>query len=113
MNGLNGNYGFVRHIAIAERAGLSRAQSDNIGSYQTSGLLSDDNKLSIRYAEDLTQKGQVEDALFRQVQDRIGQQNILDVTAATAFWTMRARTLNALQVDLEGEERSTRVDSIY
>ena len=102
MNRLNCNYGFVRHIEIAERAGLSRAQIDNIGSYQTSGLFSDDNKLIIRYAEDLTQKGQVDDALFRQVQDRIGQQNILDLTAATAFWNMMARNLNALQVDLEG-----------
>ena len=63
--------------------------------------MSDDNKLIIRYAEELTQKGQVDDALFRRVQDRIGQQNILDLTAATALWNMMARTLNALQVDLE------------
>jgi len=34
MNRLNCNYGFVRHLEIAERAGLSRAQIDNIGSYQ-------------------------------------------------------------------------------
>ena len=102
MNRLNGNYGLVRHIEIAERAGLSRAQIDHIGSYQTSGLFSDDHKLIMRYAQDLTQKGQGDDALLRQVQDRIGQQNILDLTAATAFWNMRARNLHALQVDLEG-----------
>jgi alkylhydroperoxidase family enzyme len=101
MKRLNCAYGFTRHIEIAEGVGISREQIDNIGSYQTSSLFSDDDKLIIRYAEDLTQKGQVDDELFRQVKDRIGQQNILDLTAATAFWNMMARNLNALQVDLE------------
>jgi uncharacterized peroxidase-related enzyme len=101
MKRLNCEYGFVRHIEIAERVGLSRAQIDAIGSYQTSSLFSDDEKLIIRYAEELTQKAQVDDELFRRVQDLIGQKDILDLTAATAFWNMMARNLNALQVGLE------------
>ena len=101
MNRLNCTYGFTRHIEIAQRVGISREQIDNIGSYQTSPLFSDDDKLIIRYAEDLTLKGQVDDQLFQKVKNLIGQQNILDLTAATAFWNMMARNLNALQVDLE------------
>ena len=101
MNRLHCNYGFIRHIPIAKQTGISRAQVDNIESYQTSSLFTSDDKLIIKYAEDLTLKGQVDDELFRQVGDRIGQQNILDLTAAIAFWNMMARNLNALQVDLE------------
>ena len=101
MKRLNCNYGFVRHISIAESTGISREQIDNIGSYQTSALFNDDDKLILRYADDLTQKGTVDDELFQQVQDRIGQQHILDLTAATSFWNMMARNLNALKVDLE------------
>jgi uncharacterized peroxidase-related enzyme len=101
MKRLNCEYGFVRHIEIAERVGLSRAQIDNIGSYQTSSLFSDDDKLILRYAEDLTTKAQVDDQLFQQVKKLIGEQNVLDLTAATAFWNMMARNLNALQVELE------------
>ena len=101
MHRLHCTYGFVRHIPIAEQTGISRAQVDNIGAYQTSSLFSTDDKLIIKYAEDLTLKGQIDDELFRQVRDRIGQQNILDLTAAIAFWNMMARNLNALQVDLE------------
>jgi alkylhydroperoxidase family enzyme len=101
MKRLNCEYGFGRHIEIAERVGLSRAQIDNIGSYQTSPLFTDDDKLVLRYAEDLTVKGQVDDQLFRQVQNLIGQKDILELTAATAFWNMMARNLNALQVELE------------
>lgn len=101
MDRLDCKYGFVRHIDIAERSGISRQQIDSIGSYQTSALFSDDDKLIIRYAEELTRKGQVDDVLFRQVQDRIGQDGVLELTAATAFWNMMARNLNALRVDLE------------
>jgi len=43
----------------------------------------------------------VDDELFRQVKEKIGQANIVELTAAIAFWNMMARNLNALQVDLE------------
>jgi 4-carboxymuconolactone decarboxylase len=101
MNRLNCNYGFVRHIPIAEQTGISRAQIDSIATDATSSLFSSDDKQIIKYAEDLTLKGQVDDDLYRQVQDRIGQQHILDLTAAIAFWNMMARNLNALKIDLE------------
>jgi alkylhydroperoxidase family enzyme len=101
MKRLDCEYGFVRHIEIAEGVGLSRAQIDNIGSYQTSPLFSEDDKLILRYADELTTKARVNDQLFQQVQNLIGQKDILELTAATAFWNMMARNLNALQVGLE------------
>ena len=101
MKRLNCEYGFGRHIEIAERVGLTRAQIDNIGSYQTSPLFTEDDKLILRYADELTMKAQVDDQLFRQVQNLIGQKDLLELTAATAFWNMMARNLNALQVELE------------
>jgi alkylhydroperoxidase family enzyme len=101
MNRLNCDYGFVRHIPIAEQTGISRAQIDSIAAYATSPVFSSDDKQIIKYAEDLTLKGQVDDDLYRQVQDRIGRQNILDLTAAIVFWNMMARNLNALKIDLE------------
>jgi alkylhydroperoxidase family enzyme len=101
MKRLNCEYGFGRHIEIAERVGLTRAQIDNIGNYQTSPLFSEEDKLILRYADDLTMKARVDDQLFQQVQTLIGQKDILELTAATAFWNMMARNLNALQVELE------------
>ncbi len=101
MKRLDCGYGFGRHIEIAERAGLTRAQIESIGSYQASALFSDDDKLILRYAEELTLHAQVDDDLFRQVQNLLGQQHILDLTAAISFWNMMARNLNALQVELE------------
>jgi len=101
MKRLDSEYGFVRHIDIAQRAGLTRAQIDAIGAYQTSPLFSDDDKLILRYADDLTMKARVDDDLFARVEKLIGKQNILELTAAVAFWNMMARNLNALQVGLE------------
>lgn len=101
MDRLNCKYGFVRHISIAEHTGISRAQIDGIGAYANSSLFTADDKLIIKYAEDLTLKGQVDDELFRQVKEKIGQANLVELTAAISFWNMMARNLNALQVDLE------------
>src|SRR5215471_20623017 len=88
MKRLDCEYGFVRHIEIAERCGLSRAQIDAIGSYNSSGLFTDNDKLVLRYADELTTKARVDDNLFQQVQNLIGQKDILELTAATAFWNM-------------------------
>lgn len=101
MKRLDCEYGFVRHIEVAERCGLSRAQIDGIGSYNSSSLFSESDKLILRYADELTTKARVDDNLFSQVEKLIGRANILELTAATAFWNMMARNLNALQVGLE------------
>src|SRR5712692_11764876 len=45
MKRLNCEYGFERNIEIAERVGLTRAEIDGIGSYQTSPLFTDEDKL--------------------------------------------------------------------
>ena len=105
MKRLNCDYGFVNHIGVAQQTGVSREQIDQIDSYRTSPLFSDDDKLILRYAEELTLKAQVEDDLFRQVQNRIGTLKVLDLTAAVGFWNMMARNLNGLQIDLEQEGR--------
>jgi len=101
MKRLDCEYGFGRHIEIAERVGLTRAQIDTIGSYQTSSLFTAEDKLILRYADELTTKARVDDQLFQEVKNLIGQNNVLELTAATAFWNMMARNLNALQVELE------------
>jgi alkylhydroperoxidase family enzyme len=98
---LNCEYGFVNHIGVARKTGVAREQIDHIDSYQTSSLFSDDDRMILRYAEDLTLKAQVDDELFGQVQRRIGTLNVLDLNAAIGFWNMMARNLNGLQIDLE------------
>src|SRR5215469_8057502 len=86
MKRLNCEYGFVNHIGVARQAGVSREQIDQIDSYQTSPLFSEDDKLILRYAEQLTLEAQVEDGIFRQVHSHIGTLNVLDLNAAIGFW---------------------------
>jgi 4-carboxymuconolactone decarboxylase len=94
-------YGFVRHVDIAKRVGLTQEQIDDIGSYSTSSRFNDDDKLILRYAEELTTKARADDDLFRKVEALVGKDKIIDLTGAIAFWNMMARNLNALQVGLE------------
>jgi alkylhydroperoxidase family enzyme len=101
MKRLSCEYGFVNHIGVALKTGVTRDQLDHIDSYQTGLLFSDDDKLVLRYAEDLTLKAQVDDHLFREVERRLGTLNVLDLNAAVGFWNMMARNLNGLLIDLE------------
>jgi alkylhydroperoxidase family enzyme len=94
-------YGFVRHIDIAKREGITQQQIDEIGSYRTSQQFSDNDKLILQYAEELTSKARVEDDLYRKVESVVGKDKMVDLTGAIAFWNMMARNLNALQVGLE------------
>jgi alkylhydroperoxidase family enzyme len=103
MKRLNCDYGFVNHIGVARQAGVSGEQIDQIDSYQTNPSFSDDDKLILRYAEELTLKAKVDEELFSDVQRRIGTRNVLDLTAAVGFWNMMARNLNGLRIDLEPE----------
>jgi alkylhydroperoxidase family enzyme len=94
-------YGFVRHIEIAKRVGLTQRQIDEVGSWRESAAFTDDEKTILRYAEELTTKARVDDDLFRRAEAVAGKDAIVDLTGAIAFWNMMARNLNALQVSLE------------
>lgn len=101
MKRCNCEYGFVRHIDIAKGVGLSQEQIDNIANYETSTLFSADDKVILRYADELTTKARVDDDLYAQAEKVAGKEHVVDLTGAIAFWNMMARNLNALQVTLE------------
>lgn len=103
MKRLHCEYGFVNHVGVAVQTGVSREQVDQIDSYQTSSVFSDDDKLILRYAEELTLKAQVDDDLFRQVERGIGTLKLLDLNGAVGFWNMMARNLNGLQIELDSD----------
>ncbi|HVN90927.1 MAG TPA: carboxymuconolactone decarboxylase family protein [Candidatus Binataceae bacterium] len=94
-------YGFVRHIDIAKKCGLSQEQIDNVGNYQSSSLFSADDKVVLRYADELTRNARVDDDLYGQAAKVVGKEHIVDLNGAIAFWNMMARNLNGLQVTLE------------
>jgi alkylhydroperoxidase family enzyme len=106
MKRLNCEYGFVNHIGVALKSGVTREQLDHIDSYQTSPFFPDNDKLVLRYAEELTLKAQVDEKLFREVESRLGTLNLLDLNAAIGYWNMMARNLNGLQIDLEQERKA-------
>jgi uncharacterized peroxidase-related enzyme len=101
MKRCNCEYGFVRHIDIAKGVGITQEQIDEIGNYQSSSCFTPDDKVILRYAEELTLKARVDDELYSKTEKLVGKDHIVDLTGAIAFWNMMARNLNALQVTLE------------
>src|ERR1700674_3710341 len=64
MKRCNCEYGFVRHIDIAKRCGLTQEQIDDVGNYQNSARFTPDDKVILRYAEELTTNARVDDDLY-------------------------------------------------
>ena len=60
-------------IDIAKRVGLTEEQVDDIGSYQTTSRFNDNDKLILRYAEELTLSARVDDDLSSKVENNCRQ----------------------------------------
>jgi 4-carboxymuconolactone decarboxylase len=101
MKRCNCEYGFVRHIDIAKKCGLSQEQIDDVQNHAMSSRFNADDKVVLRYADELTRNARVDDDLYAQAEKVVGKAHIVDLTGAIAFWNMMARNLNALQVTLE------------
>ena len=101
MKRCNCEYGFVRHSDIAKRCGLTQEQIDDVANYKDSARFTADDKVILRYADELTLNARVDDDLFGRAEKLVGKQDIVDLTGAIASGNMMARNLNALQVTLE------------
>jgi alkylhydroperoxidase family enzyme len=55
----------------------------------------------VQYAAQMTQRVKVEDALFKQLQSRLSNTEIVELTTAIAAYNMVARLLVALQITPE------------
>lgn len=62
-------------------------------------------RLVVQYAAQMTQRVQVDDALFAQLRTHFDETGLVEITAAIATYNMVARFLVALQITPEGETK--------
>lgn len=100
-------YEYHHHAPDYIRAGGSEKTLEALNSYFTSNNalalsdVSDDEKLVINYAIQMTRNVTVEDNLFKQMQARFDTTELVELTAAIATYNMVARFLVALGVSPE------------
>ncbi|HZT78902.1 MAG TPA: hypothetical protein VFA26_01665 [Gemmataceae bacterium] len=77
------------HKAIGQKAGLSTAQINDLGSYENSAAYSDLEKQVLRFAEQWTRQRKVDAALVQQLAKSLSPAQLvtLGATVALANWT--------------------------
>lgn len=97
-------YEFSHHWPEYVKAGGSEALRGNLDDPVAASMdtaFSEDERLVMRYALAMTRQVKVPEPLFREVQGRFSNTEIVELTAAIATYNMVARFLVALEVENE------------
>ncbi len=98
---------------------MSEEQLDALsGDYRRSDLFDERERLAIEWAEKVTENtARYDEALFGRLRNRFSDQEIVELTMASALFNMTNRINDSLRVDLENQDevdkikRSVRVDA--
>jgi alkylhydroperoxidase family enzyme len=94
-------YELTAHRALGMRFGLTQEQINDIGDWKPSSQFDEDERLVLQYTDEVALNYRVPDVLFSQIAERFNEKEIVELTVAIGFYGMVARTLEALQVDME------------
>jgi len=98
---LNGaTYVFRQHVpelALAE--GLTRAECDAITDWPNANAFSEAERAALAYADAMTLKVAVPDAVFDALRAHFSERQIVELTVLIGTYNMQTRVLCALQID--------------
>jgi len=92
------HYSFRARAAPAEAAGIGPDLQAAIGTWRTSALFNDEQRLIIEYGE-AVMSGDVPSELFARVVGQYGEKGTIELTSLVAFWSCWAMFLNATRPD--------------
>ena len=100
---MNSQYEWTRHELLARKAGVRDAVIEAIrDGTAPKGLLPKEG-VFVQYALELLRTGRPKDATFQAVVHLLGEQGTIDLTVLIGYYTMLARIISALDVELEEE----------
>lgn len=87
-----------QHAPIALKEGMSQPQLDALADWAQSDLFSERERAVLAYADAMTLRVQVPDAIFAAVSAQFEPQQLVELTATVAAYNMVSRFLEALQI---------------
>ncbi|HEY42231.1 MAG TPA: carboxymuconolactone decarboxylase family protein [Dehalococcoidia bacterium] len=96
-------YEFVKHAAVALRVGVRQKQIDEISDWANSAEFNDQERVVLRYTDEVTQGTGVSDTTFADLQTFLNEPAIVELTTAIGYYGMVAKILTTLQIELEPE----------
>jgi AhpD family alkylhydroperoxidase len=89
--------------AMVAEIGIAEEKVHDLSRWRESGVYSDDERLVLEYAEEMTQTPvAVSDELFARLLERFDEKAIVELTAAIAFENYRGRLNHAVRLGQEG-----------
>jgi alkylhydroperoxidase family enzyme len=99
---LNGSdYEFDHHIPLGLRGGLSRDQIDGLGDWEGSSLFDDEERLVLRFTDEMARDNAVSDETFGLLRERFSEHDVLELALVIGYFLMLCRILVAFRVENE------------
>lgn len=89
------------HSSLGRQAGLTPAQLDGLADPATSPAYDERERLVIRYAEQLTVAGEVDDALHTALAQHLSSRELIELALTVAAANFSNRVNSAFKLDLE------------
>jgi 4-carboxymuconolactone decarboxylase len=96
----NAQYEWWAHEPIARRAGLPDAVMRDLQECRRPAAMQDDERLVYDFCVQLSLNHRVPDALWQEAMEKLGEQQIIDLTVLSGTYVMVSMLLNATQVGI-------------
>ena len=94
-------YEWKQHEAIARQVGLSDEQIKAIADWKKSDKFSDEERTVLQYVDEVAQKVSVSDQTYNALGKYFKAPTIVELTVTIGYYSMLARVLVPLQVDVD------------
>ena len=99
-------YEFWAHSQLARTAGLPDAIIDAIAENRRPATMTDDQRIVHDFCTELFRDKAVSDATFKATVDRFGEQGVIDLIAASGYYSIVSMVLNVDRYPLPPGERA-------
>lgn len=93
-------YEWGQHVSIARAAGLSDPEIEAVKAWETSDIFNEQARVVLQFTDEVDSLSQVTES-FPEVSSFLSSDEIAELTLSVGFWSMVARFLVALQIELE------------
>lgn len=100
-------YEWAQHLRMARNAGVREAQIEALAQWRTSAEFSTQEQAALGLLEAVT-AGTVDDATWDAAAKEFSREELVELVMVGAFYSMVARVLDALRVDLDDDIRDHR-----
>jgi len=97
-------YEWAQHLRMARNAGVREAQIDSLPQWRTCAEFDDREKAALGLLEAVT-AGKVDDATWDAAAQKFPHEQLVELVMVGAFYSMVARVLDALRVELDDDIR--------